>query len=416
MDSITFAARSILLKSTSNILSKCADVLSIKNAFMKNITTLIFMIKLLIINSLMAQIEVPQNDFAHMDSKIGPLSINGIFEENSKKKTIIFDYDSLSNPKIRTDSINYMTSNSVRQSKFAASDTFNKKRFWSLVGTGVTIQSGALLLLNNVWYAQYPRSSFHYFDDQREWLEIDKAGHILTAYTASKWAFNGIKWSGMKNKNAAIIGMSTGMLFQTSLEFLDGFSKEWGFSWADMLSNASGCALFGFQQAVWDEQRIILKISNTPRNYSNTPILSTDGTKSSSLRARATDLYGDNYTQTFFKDYNALSFWLSVNPRSFMKNSTLPTWLNIAVGYGADNMYGGYNNAWPTSKPDFVLSDKEFPRYRQMYLSLDVDLSKIKTKSKFVNALLRTINFIKIPSPTLEFNSLNQLTFHPFFF
>jgi hypothetical protein len=79
-------------------------------------------------------------------------------------------------------------------------------------------------------------------------------------------------------------------------------------------------------------------------------------------------------------------------------------------------MYGGYKNQWPTAKPEFVLSEKDFPRYRQVYLSLDIDLSKIKTKSKAVNTLLRTINFIKIPSPTLEFNSLNQIKFHPFLF
>jgi hypothetical protein len=79
-------------------------------------------------------------------------------------------------------------------------------------------------------------------------------------------------------------------------------------------------------------------------------------------------------------------------------------------------MFGGYNNVWPSAKPEFVLSNTDFPRYRQFYLSLDIDLSKIKTKSKLLNTLFRTINFIKIPSPTLEINTLNQIKFHPFFF
>ena len=79
-------------------------------------------------------------------------------------------------------------------------------------------------------------------------------------------------------------------------------------------------------------------------------------------------------------------------------------------------MFGGYNNQWPTAKPEFILSNNDFPRYRQLYVSLDIDLSRIKTKSKLLNTVLRTINFIKIPSPTLEFNSLNQIKFHPLFF
>ena len=392
---------------------------------MKNIIYLIFIFNLIILNNLNAQLEPIKSNKIELNSEVPPLSINDFLEDKFqnrafKSKELITN--KISNYKVQLDS-NLSSKNSsftVHHSSFnkrlEPSDSFDKKRFWTLLGTGATIHTGALLLLNNVWYAQYPRSSFHYFDDHGEWMQIDKAGHVLTAYTATKWAYNAVRWSGMKNKNATLVAMSTGMLFQTSLEVLDGFSTEWGFSWSDMLANTSGCALFGFQQAVWDEQRIILKISNTPRNYSTTPIRSTDGLKTSSLRERANDLYGDNYTQTFFKDYNALTFWLSFNPNSFNKNGRFPTWLNIAIGYGADNMFGGYNNQWPTAKPEFILSNKDFPRYRQLYVSLDIDLSRIKTKSKLLNTVLKTINFIKIPSPTLEFNSLNQIKFHPLFF
>ncbi len=380
---------------------------------MKNIIYLFFVFNLFILNKLNAQLETIKLNQIELNSEVPPLSINAFsadkFDEFKNKYQ-------LSDAKPSTNSSANFKGQTLNFKLSEPSDTFDKKRFWTLLGTGATIHTGALLLLNNVWYAQYPRSSFHYFDDHREWMEIDKAGHVLTAYTATKWAYNAIRWSGVKNKNATLIGMTTGMLFQTSLEVLDGFSAEWGFSWSDMLANTSGCALFGFQQVVWEEQRIILKVSNTPRNYSTAPIRSIDGTKTSSLRERANDLYGNNYTQTFFKDYNAVTFWLSFNLNSFNKNGRFPTWLNIAIGYGADNMFGGYNNQWPTAKPEFILSNTDFPRYRQLYVSLDIDLSRIKTKSKLLNTVLRTINFIKIPSPTVEFNSLNQIKFHPFFF
>ena len=50
--------------------------------------------------------------------------------------------------------------------------------------------------------------------------------------------------------------------------------------------------------------------------------------------------------------------------------------------------------------------------YRQFYLSLDADMSKIETKSSFLKTFFSIVNFIKIPAPTLEFNTKNGIKFH----
>ena len=57
----------------------------------------------------------------------------------------------------------------------------------------------------------------------------------------------------------------------------------------------------------------------------------------------------------------------------------------------------------------------DFDRYRQYYLSLDVDLSKIKTKRKWAKALFTTFGLLKIPFPTLEFSEKGT-KFHPIYF
>lgn len=44
-------------------------------------------------------------------------------------------------------------------------------------------------------------------------------------------------------------------------------------------------------------------------------------------------------------------------------------------------------------------------RYRQYLLSLDIDWTKIKTKSKFLRVILQGLTFVKLPFPTLEYNS-----------
>jgi Predicted periplasmic lipoprotein (DUF2279) len=295
-------------------------------------------------------------------------------------------------------------------------DSFNRKRFIALQSATLGGMVGAGILLNNVWYAQYPKAPFQTFNDFGEWMDVDKAGHVLTAYTVSKWFYGAERWTGLSPKKAAWLGMGVGTAAQLTLEILDGTSAEWGFSWSDIASNTAGCALFGLQQVAWNEQRMVLKVSNFPKKYPNKTLFSADG-KSTTLKERADDLFGDNYTQTFFKDYNALIFWVSVNPSSFIKKeSKFPKWLNIAVGMGGENMFGGFRNEWPKYKPTFFLSPTEFPRYRQLYLSLDVDLSRIKTKSRLANMLLKTFNFIKIPAPAIEFNTLGKVKFHPFIF
>ena len=422
---------------------------------MKNTRYFVLVFNMLMTLILNAQINTSTSDLAAVNEETGPLSISPIFESKDSSfefrvPSFAFLGDSLQapnaqletqNPKRETQNLkletqnpkleilnpkyfvfntlnantNYSNANRFKLIEFfQGSETFDKKRFWGFVGASSTFYVGTVLLLDKVWYAQYPRSAFHLFNDDGEWQQMDKGGHVLTAYTETKWIYQAMRWTGMQNNRAAWAGMATGTTLQLTLEVLDGFSTEWGFSWGDMAANTAGCALFGVQQAAWNEQRIVLKVSNTPRKYSNAPIRSTDGSKTSSLKERTDDLYGINYAQTFFKDYNALTWWLSVNPRSFDKNSRFPSWLNVAIGMGADNMFGGYKNEWPTKKPEFILTD--VPRYRQFYVSLDIDLSKIKTKSKFLNTIFRTINFIKIPAPALEFNTLGQVKFHPLFF
>jgi hypothetical protein len=68
-------------------------------------------------------------------------------------------------------------------------DTLHKGRFWTAAGVGVAAYTGTLLTLNNLWYDQYPRTSFHLFNDAKEWQQMDKAGHVFTAYFESEWLY-----------------------------------------------------------------------------------------------------------------------------------------------------------------------------------------------------------------------------------
>ena len=274
------------------------------------------------------------------------------------------------------------------------SDTLNKKRRNAVYITEASAAGLTLIGLNQLWYANYPRSSFQTFNDNNEWLQMDKIGHTMTSYYVGKLGMQALDWAGESKKNQLLYGATLGFTFLTAVEVLDGFSEEWGFSTGDFIANATGTGLLIGQELLWDEQRISLKYSFHTTKYAD-------------IRP---DVLGENFLEQTIKDYNGQTYWLSANLWSFNKESNIPKWLNIAFGYGADGMLSGNKGTFT----DLIIPDQQ--RYRQFYLSLDLDLTKIKTKSKLLKTVLSTINFIKIPAPTIEFSNKSKVKFHFLYF
>ncbi len=274
------------------------------------------------------------------------------------------------------------------------SDTLNKIRLKTLVISEAAIGATALIGLNQVWYADYPRSDFHFINDNAEWLQMDKAGHVFSAYHLGSFGANALKWSGSSRKSQLLYGSTLGLAFLTTVEVFDGYSANWGASLGDVAANVSGTALFVSQELLWKEQRIVPKFS-----FHTTPY--------ASVRP---NVLGSTLSEQILKDYNGQTYWLSANIYSFAKTSKIPKWLNIAIGYGAEGMI--------TGKEEFVntIFLPESKRFRQFYLSLDVDLTKIETKSHFVKTILTIFNSIKIPAPTFEIRGCGGSKMHLIYF
>ena len=66
------------------------------------------------------------------------------------------------------------------------SDTLNTSRRNAVVLTEVSLGTLTLLGLDQLWYADYPRSKFHTINDSDEWLQMDKLGHAFSAYQLGK--------------------------------------------------------------------------------------------------------------------------------------------------------------------------------------------------------------------------------------
>ena len=283
-------------------------------------------------------------------------------------------------------------------------DTLDKVRFWTATSSGLIIYTGTVISLNELWYEEYPRTKFHLFNDGKEWQQMDKAGHMFTTYFESDWIYHVARWTGMNRKSSIWTGalLATGM--QTTLEVLDGFSSKWGFSMYDMAFNLAGASLWAGQQAAWDEQRIRMKVSSTFVEYPE-DVIAGNPFGTTTLRERTNDLFGENIVQTFLKDYNAQTIWVSVNLHSFMREeSKFPKWLNIAMGYSGENMFGGFENEWEEDGNTYRTDDQVYPRFRQFVLSPDIDLTKINIKSKPLKMLLGMANIFKFPAPALVIN------------
>lgn len=304
----------------------------------------------------------------------------------------------------------------VRLLSLEPASHFDKRRFWTVTGTGAAVYGGLSIALWQAWYKDYPLTKFHTFNDWGEWEHMDKSGHFFSAWTGSNYAFEGARWTGMSRRHAMWTGVGVGLGIMSTIELMDGFSEEWGFSLPDMALNTAGAGLFVGQELLWQEQRIQLKVSGIRPSYPDEPLYSTDGSMATTLDERAAGLYGTTFFHVLLKDYNALTTWASVNVHSFLPNKTesrFPTWLNVAVGYGAGNLYGGYENKWETEDGVvFELDPERYPRYRQFYLSLDVDWTKIPTKKRWLRLALRAVNFLKVPAPALELNTLGKTRFH----
>lgn len=270
-----------------------------------------------------------------------------------------------------------------------ASDTLNRTRLNTfLIATGVTY-TAALIALNKVWYSDYPRENFHFFNDSKEWKQMDKIGHFYTAFHLIKTSNNAFRWAGVSSKKSVLWGSLMGFALMVPIEIMDGYSSEYGASGSDLAANFLGSGFFLGQSLLWNEVRIHPKYSFSE----------------SVIATYRPGVLGKNYSEKWLKDYNGQTYWLSFDLHALA--GAKPKWLNLALGYGVNNMV----NASGTSTPEFP-----YPSYRQYYLAVDFDLTYIKTKSTFLNTMLFIVNMIHLPAPALEYNKMDKLIFHPIHF
>jgi hypothetical protein len=255
--------------------------------------------------------------------------------------------------------------------------------------TVIGLYAISVVALYFFWYKKSKLSPFHWFDDIGEWNQMDKAGHIFGGYFQTMWGYELLRYCGLSNNKAALIGAILGTSIQSSIEGMDGFSSKYGASRSDLGANLIGALIAASQYWMWEEQRIMLKYSYDGESYPK-----------GELGERASELFGDTVLDKGLKDYNHMTLWASVNPSKFFPGM-YPKWLNYSVGYSADNLYGGFENKW-IDKDGNKHDRTDLPRLRIINFSLDADLPQLSNGNKVELAVFKMLNIFKVPFPRVQ--------------
>ena len=277
---------------------------------------------------------------------------------------------------------------------FIPSDSLDKGRrnaVYAGYALGVTAGYAGLY---HLWYSQKGFADFRFHNDIGDWLQMDKVGHMASAYQMGEYGIRLLRWAGVEERRAVWQGGAAGLLFLTGIEIFDGFSPGYGFSWGDKGANVLGAAMLVSQELLWQEQRFRLKFSYRPSPYA----------------VYRPELLGRSLRESWLKDYNGQTYWLSFSPGSFGEGGLIPDWLCLSLGYSGGGMTGGSRNPEFNGAGDRL---PEFTRYRQYFLSLDVDLTRLEPRSGVLRTLFSAFGFIKIPFPALEYNSVDGMRLRP---
>lgn len=134
------------------------------------------------------------------------------------------------------------------------------------------------------------------------------------------------------------------------------------------------------QELVWGEERIIPKFSAFPTEYAK-------------IRPA---VLGSNFAESFLKDYNGQTYWLSFSPGTFFKNSKIPKWACISFGYSVDAKLVGDSETYFD-----VATGTTYNAKREFLLSLDIDFSRLPIKKPWLKAIVKQFNYLKLPFPSL---------------
>jgi hypothetical protein len=250
----------------------------------------------------------------------------------------------------------------------------NKKEYkiipWrmALLGTiGAGVFTAMHIYYKDTWWKDQ-RRFFKFAEDGYYARNVDKVSHIYTANVFTELTAVAYEWAGISPGKSLLYGAITSMAYETYIEINDGFAPIWGFDWVDMGANFFG-VLYPFLQ------REIPVLKNFTFKWSFKPEW---------VKRKVSN------SNDLLDDYTNMTFWLGVSPEGLLPKKAAkyyPGFLGFAIGLSLKNA----SHATGTTDA-----------YREWFISLDYDITKLPGKSDFLKKLKKILNFYHFPAPAVR--------------
>ncbi len=223
------------------------------------------------------------------------------------------------------------------------------------------------LVLDKGWWYE-DDNVFHFENDFDYALNLDKFGHFAFGVLVGESFYEGYHWAGLSEFKSYLFAGLSAFATHVAIDIKDGFAPQWGFSVFDVLSGTLGGFLPMAERYVPLFKYVDLKWSYW-------------------INTRA--YYDQSETGVFSDDYVNQTFWASFKVHRMLPAAIrdyYPGWLALAVGLSIDER---------------VFTGEPNP-HREVYVALDYDLEAFRPQQRWARTLVKYLNYIKFPAPTLQ--------------
>ncbi len=240
------------------------------------------------------------------------------------------------------------------------------------------------------------KSSFKFLEDGGYALWSDKIGHFYASYFSSYLFAESLLAADFDYDDAYFGGAAMGFAYLTYIELMDGFGDNFGFSPGDFYYNVAGSIFYLSHYYFPYLQNITPKFVYIPAPWHG------------ELERKGAIFAID--------DYSSQTYWLSFNIYNMLPaiQDYWPSWLELSLGYATRNLSDepapkGYSNREYKGIVDYKLYGS--PR---IILALDYNLKQLigKTDYPLLNWLAQTLDYVKLPSPAVEFEINGKTRFY----
>ena len=227
------------------------------------------------------------------------------------------------------------------------------------------------------WWSGDRADHFFFHADWDQWFrDQDKFGHMFGGYHLARIGYSALREACVSDKKALFWATAYAAAFQLQIEIFDGMYKKYGFSYADMISNTAGQALFVMQTV----HPALRAIKPTFSYHKTLALRNTEaGLINSELRPSL--------------DYSGQTYWFSTDVNQLLPDGAKPYWpsfIRFSVGHAITD--------WVLPNPPSATVRAQ----RKILLSLDFDPEKLPGNWPLWRTIKHTMSYYRFPAPALE--------------